>query len=210
MKLLTSVIAIFVEVLISVNALAHGVEPPARSTIESVLGIPDPVNVVLISSVIVAFFVVISLVFKKSLLDKHKKIIFALIALPIAFATLYLIGVTLALNAVSATGGPVHWHADNEVWGCGEKNHFIHSTGWENKVGEPLMHLHDDDRIHIEGVVIKMQDVELGEFFHSVEGSFNSDSITMPTTKGIKKWSNNDLCNDKTAWLYMFVNDRRA
>ncbi|MBI3413159.1 MAG: hypothetical protein HY051_03705 [Candidatus Aenigmarchaeota archaeon] len=209
MKLIASLAAIFVEILLLTSALAHGVAEAAKqSTIESVLGVPDPLKVILVSSTIVAFFVVLSLAFKKSLRERHKKIIFGLIAVPIAAATLYLVGVTLLLNFNSATGGPVHWHADIEVWACGQLYHFVHSTGWDNKVGEPLMHLHNDDRLHIEGVVVKMQDIELGGFFRAVGGSFTPESITMPTTTGVKKWSNNDLCNGKSAWLYMFVNDR--
>ncbi|MBI2085628.1 MAG: hypothetical protein HYT71_03905 [Candidatus Aenigmarchaeota archaeon] len=211
MKLTTPATAIFVVILLSAVSLAHTIEPAAGSgqtAIESALGIPDPVKIVLLSSAVVAFFVTLSLIFKKSFQNKHKKIIFILITVPIIFATLYLVGVTLALNTASATKGPVHWHADMEVWACGNKYHFVHSTGWDNKVGESLMHLHDDDRMHIEGVVMDMKDIELGEFFHSVGGEFNSDSITMPTTEGVKKWFNGYDCNGKMGWLYMFVNGK--
>ncbi|MBI1971773.1 MAG: hypothetical protein HYS53_00585 [Candidatus Aenigmarchaeota archaeon] len=209
MRLMAPVAAVFAGIFLSAAASAHGVEEAAKqSTIESVLGVPDPLNVVLATSVVVGFLVFFSLLFRKKFRERHKKIIFTLIAVPIAFSTLYLVGVTLALNSVSATGGPVHWHADIEVWACGQLYHFAHSQGWDNKVGEPLMHLHDDDRIHVEGVVVKMQDVELGEFFNSVGGSFTPESITMPTTAGVKKWSNNDLCNGKMGFLYMFVNGR--
>ncbi|MBI4168152.1 MAG: hypothetical protein HY515_04295 [Candidatus Aenigmarchaeota archaeon] len=210
MRLTTPLTALFAGIFLSAVALAHGVAETTtkQNTIEGVLGVPDPVKVVLAASAVIAFFVVLSLVFKKSLREKHKKIMFVLIAVSIAAATLYLVGVTLALNSISATGGPVHWHADIEVWACGERYHFAHSQGWDNKVGTPLMHLHNDDRLHIEGVVVRMQDVELGEFFRAVGGSFTPESITMPTTVGVKKWFNGDACNGKMAFLYMFVSNR--
>src|SRR3989338_5384328 len=133
MRLTAPLIALLTGLFLSAAALAHGVEETVakQSTIEGVLGVPDPAKVVLASSAIVAVFVFLSLFFKNSLLDKHKKIMFTLIAVPIAAATLYLVGVTLALNSISATGGPVHWHADIEVWACGERYHFVHSQGWD-------------------------------------------------------------------------------
>lgn len=207
MKPAAFVMAIFIEVLLSAGAIAHeAVETSPSNSIESVLGVPDPMKIVLVSSFLIAFLVVLSLAVGKRLKNKDKKIIFALMSIPIVLTTLYLVGVTFLLNSISATNGPVHWHADIEVWACGDKYHFTHSTGLDNKVGEPLMHLHDDDRIHAEGVVVKMEDVELGSFFGAVGGSFHANSLEMPAMQGMKKWSNGDLCNSRPGKLYMFVN----
>lgn len=84
--------------------------------------------------------------------------------------TAYLVWTTISLNIKSVTGGPVHWHADFEIWHCGEKIDLLDPTGLENKVGTPLFHEHNDGRIHVEGPVLDYKDISLGKFFEVVGG----------------------------------------
>ncbi len=51
----------------------------------------------------------------------EKKVVFAAIAIAFILPTLYVITLIVGHNINSYTGGPVHWHADFEVWACGEK-----------------------------------------------------------------------------------------
>ena len=142
---------------------------------------------------------------KHGLSEQGKKIIFVVIAVPIAIATLYLAATTIYLNMISETGGPVHWHADYEIWACGAQYEVIHSTGLDNKVGNPVLHVHDDNRIHAEGVLFKKSDASLGQFFVEVGGKLTTSEFTLPTNNGLKTWKNGELCNGKLAKLQVFV-----
>src|SRR3989344_115684 len=85
---------------------------------------------------------------------QYKKFFFLSITIPVAMVTLYLAGHTLYENAISVTGGPVHWHADYQVWHCGERIDLVDPNFPSNKIGTPLLHEHDDDRVHMEGTVV--------------------------------------------------------
>ena len=53
--------------------------------------------------------------------SKHKNWIFLAMAIPVAIATIYLVSITIYINVNSETLGPVHWHADFELWQCDER-----------------------------------------------------------------------------------------
>ena len=120
----------------------------------------------LVAGVIVTVFVLIALAY-----DHHQKnermkwILFLGIVIPVLLATAYSAGTTIYLNRNSATGGPVHWHADFEIWKCGQKIDLLDPTGLSNRIGTPVFHEHGDDRIHVEGVVMNLEDVSLHHFF---------------------------------------------
>ena len=170
------------------------------------LGIPDPATVILWSGIVSSIAIVISLMIINQATDIWKKILFVIIALPIAFATLYLAGTTVYLNTVSETGGPVHWHADYEIWACGERINVLDPAGFDNKIGAPLIHEHNDDRIHVEGVVYrKIEHASLARFFHEIGGKLDATEIIVSTNDGIKTWKNGELCNGRKGELQVFV-----
>ncbi len=154
----------------------------------------------------------ISIHYMKRMTKNEKKAIFIIYLIITASVTLYLAAGTVYLNLTSVTGGPVHWHADFEVWACGEKIRIEQSEGFDNKVGEAMVHTHDDLRIHVEGVLQHMDEASAGEFFHAIGGEFNADELTVPLIDmSLKTWKNGDLCPDgKPGKIRFFVNDRES
>lgn len=150
-----------------------------------------------IATFIALFFILISIVWKEKT-EKGKWILYLGIAIPIVLATLILAGTTVYLNLVSISGGPVHWHADFQVWACGKQLDLIDPVGIENRVGTSAFHEHGDNRIHIEGVVNQLEDVSLGKFFEAVGGELHADHLTLPTDAGEITYKNGDFCPDGT------------
>ncbi|MEK7548592.1 MAG: hypothetical protein AAB499_01685, partial [Patescibacteria group bacterium] len=82
-----------------------------------------------------------------------KQIVFWSLVAIILATTVFISTATIYLNQQSLTGGPVHWHADYQVWRCGQELELVSSRGFSNKVGTPIIHGHNDKRVHIEGVI---------------------------------------------------------
>ena len=98
------------------------------------------------------------------------------------------------------TSGPVHWHANFEVYLCGEKQDF--TTGYDfedNRKGSLTFHSHNDEVIHIESHVAKKEDLALGNFFDAINIPFSENQIMD------KK--NGDLCNGKAGKVHMYINE---
>lgn len=171
------------------------------------LGIPSPIDVIYLS-ILIFTLAIFYAIFIKNTSEQAKKIIFGIIVVPIIISTLYLTFTTVYLNTVSESEGPVHWHADFEIWACGVKYDLIDPTGFDNKVGSPVLHEHNDNRIHVEGVLIKKQEASLKNFFTQVGGNFDEKSLTLPTNEGVFTWSNGDKCNGKIAKWHVFVNNQ--
>lgn len=146
------------------------------------------------------------ILFHKKMNDAAKKIMYFLVVINIAVVTLYLILTTLHLNVTSITKGPVHWHADFEIWVCGREIELLEPKGLSNKQGTDLMHAHNDNRIHVEGVILDKKQASLGAFFYAVGGSLSSDGIKVPTDEGLLSVHEGDKCNEQPAKLYVFVN----
>lgn len=193
---------------------AHGGEAENEAA-----GLPiEPLNVIYIASLIIFVTTLVSLAFSSHLTDWERKAAFLLIAIPAAFATTYVVADTLYLNIYSESGGPVHWHADIRMTVCGEVQKLPHPESLlDNKVGTNTLHHHNEGaeeglngyyRIHVEGVVFSMADVELGEFFRVIGGYLTDDSIGIPAGHDrVKTWTNGDLCPDgRPATLRMTVN----
>ena len=87
---------------------------------------------------------------------------FNILTIIVLFVTAGLIGTTIQLNLTSATKGPIHWHADHLFDICDEYMEFEDPTGIRNKVGTPILHEHNDDRVHIEGTPHALTDIDLG------------------------------------------------
>lgn len=117
----------------------------------------------------------------------------------------YLAWSTIAVNTSSITKGPVHYHADFEIWNCGEPVDLISPTGLDNKVGTALLHEHNDDRIHVEGPVLDYKDITLGNFFKTIGGRMEAGLLSVPTNSGVLTMKDGSECNGQTASLQVFV-----
>lgn len=142
---------------------------------------------------------------KQKFFKKQKTILFILIILPAVLVTSYLVYSTLYLNSISHTEGPIHWHADYEIWNCNEQLELINPQGFSNKIGNNVFHEHNDNRIHVEGVVVNPQDVSLKEFFEVTAGELSLEHLTMNTNKGVITIQNTQLCNNQPSILQVFV-----
>ncbi len=161
---------------------------------------------------IVAAIVIVLVVFAmnhKHKTKKLKKAIFLAIIIPISIATLFLAGSTIYLNTTSLTEGPVHWHADYQVWYCDQQLQLVDASGLSNRVGSSTLHSHGDNRIHIEGVVRKFDDVTLQSYFRSVGGDLRKDGYAYPTQQGVVIGKNGELCQDGSqGHLKVYVNGK--
>lgn len=161
--------------------------------------------VVSVASVIIIIALLI-VVFFKNFSERAKPILFWSIIAPTIIATFYLVGSTIYLNQVSQSKGPVHWHADYQIWNCGQQIELTNPVGFSNKVGSSTFHEHNDNRIHVEGVVINHEDVMLGEFFETVGGHMDDGALTVPTTGGMVTMADGQPCADgKPGRLQVFV-----
>ncbi|MBX4212493.1 hypothetical protein KW787_03515 [Candidatus Pacearchaeota archaeon] len=168
----------------------------------------DPVLYIEAASVWLVLAVIISLIKEESFSSGQKNMMFWLMVIPTVLASLYLAGHTVYQNVTSETHGPVHWHADYQVIVCGENLELIHSHFPNNKIGSPLLHSHDDNRIHIEGVVKSLDDISLGNYFSVIGGHLNSTNLQYPTEKGIVEVNNGDLCAGNPSTLKVYVNGK--
>lgn len=151
-------------------------------------------------SVIFGFALLIGLTALSLLLKHPKKQIKAILFISIIFVTLvptvFLIISTIYINAISSSGGPVHWHADMQLWACGHEVNLRDPKGWSNKIGTATLHEHNDQRIHLEGVVVKPSDASLGKFFAVIGGSLKSGMMTVPVNEGTMIVQSGVTCGD--------------
>ncbi len=75
------------------------------------------------------------------------------------------------------TEGSVHWHADFDVFLCGERLDFSSLGGANTHVGSPLLHTHGDHKVHIEGAVSRAEDISIGNFFTAIGHKLSSNSF---------------------------------
>ena len=196
-------------------ANAHGDE------IEETKQISEPVDYLPLDPFFLAFNVfalvlvlsAISLFFQSWMTEKTKKFFFIIVAFTVVTTTLYAAGSTVYLNLVSASGGPVHWHADYEVWIC--KEHFLDFKEPEflsNYIGTPVFHNHNDYRMHVEGIVVKLEDISLGNFFKALGGDFDGHSLTIIKKDDSKKTViDGELCPDgKPGKWKLFVKNHQT
>lgn len=116
-----------------------------------------------------------------------KKPLFILIVAVILSGTATLFTSTIYLNTRSYSKGPVHWHADIEFWACDVQLEIRNPSGFlSNKIGTSTLHEHNDQRIHLEGVVVdKDVDATLGKFIKVMGGSISNDSLNLPVADSI-------------------------
>jgi len=207
MKAKISTSLFFVLIILSVIAYAHGdVEEEINeeeidfdSNLKS-----NSINYILITSLI-AVISIIAITFTKDKTDKLKWLFFLAIIIPIVLTTVYMASSTIYLNLISETKGPVHWHADYEIWNCGEKIKLIEPKGLSNRIGTPVFHEHADSRMHVEGVVVDTAEVDLHNFFEVIGGSLTNDYLSVLTDERIIEISNGNLCNGNSGKLQVFL-----
>lgn len=164
----------------------------------------NSINYTLFSLGIIAILVMLS-IFLRQKSEVLKYILFGGFVLVILANTLYLTGSTLYLNSVSATGGPVHFHADFEIWNCGKEVALKDPEGLSNKIGSSVIHEHNDKRIHLEGVLLSEEDASIGRFFKEVGGSLTEEKLTLPTDNGLLSLETGQECSGVSAELQVFV-----
>lgn len=148
------------------------------------------------ASILLAFLALTSLHIHHLRTATKKILYLSIIGVTIA-ATLYLVGSTVYLNTVSSSKGPVHWHADIEVWACGQEINLQDPKGLlSNKIGTSTLHEHNDKRIHLEGVVIGPTDTQISNFFRVIGGSLTASSFTVPQNSGLVTYQNGMPCPD--------------
>lgn len=167
-----------------------------------------------IAAAVLALLVSISLM-RREQSEFFKKLVFFLMVVAIVVPTVYFVGGTIYLNLISVTRGPVHWHADFRIFACGEELQLKESEGWSNKVGTSVFHHHNDNRIHIEGVVVDPRAYTLHDFFSVIGGTLLPNSFAVPAQDGIRVWKNGDLCPDGApgewqAFLYKTTDPERG
>ena len=155
----------------------------------------NSIKVIVIATILITISVALTILFKH-FGEGLKKFLFAGIVIPTLVASLFMVGSTLYLNFSSSTGGPVHWHADFEIWDCGGEIDIVDSKGLSNKVGTATFHSHSDKRIHVEGVVVEKQEASLGRFFEVIGGKISNDELHVPTNSGLIDRHNGGLCPD--------------
>jgi len=148
--------------------------------------------------------------FNKTMNEAVKKGVYLLLLVVVSLVTIYLVMTTLHLNIISVTKGPVHWHADFEIWVCGKEIKLAEPKGLSNKQGVDLLHAHNDNRIHVEGVILNPEQASLGAFFYALGGSLSNDGLKVPGDSGLISVHDGDKCNEKPAKLYVFVNGKLA
>lgn len=183
-------------VLFSWSSLAH--------TGESTDLTNSSVYAILATSVFVVA-IIITCFFCSPTNERVKKFLFLLIIIPIIVTTIFIVSATMYHNSSSYTKGPVHWHADFEVWKCGQKVDLRDPSGVSNRIGTPLLHEHNDNRIHVEGTVSHVSDISLQNLFEVVGGNILSDSIVVQTNDGIVSATNGEFCGKEKGILQVFV-----
>lgn len=166
----------------------------------------DPVTYIIISSIILVLAAIVLVIGKEKLIKGNEKKIFMSIVVVTILPTIFLVGETIYHNILSETKGPVHWHADYQVWACDEKLDLIDPTGLKNKIGSPLFHEHNDDRIHVEGTVSVLADIDFGSYFAVVGAELRQNGFSYPTNDGVVSFNNGDLCGGEEGEMKVYVN----
>lgn len=165
----------------------------------------NSIKFTILAVVLLIILLILSHFFKEKN-ETLKKFLFWSIILVIVANTLYLSMSTIYLNISSKSGGPVHYHADFEIYNCGRQIEVKKSEGLSNKIGSELVHTHNDKRMHIEGVILDPHEISIGHFFESLGGKLENGILVIPTEKGQLSLKDGDLCPDgNKAKVQVFV-----
>ena len=181
----------------------------AQAATEGLTGLYQPVadleeqvahtsgRVTLIAAVVLFVLTVVAAILKDHL-PRLKLPIFILMVTAMIGSTIYLAASTIYVNFKSDSGGPVHWHADIEIWACGNELELRDPFKFlSNKIGTATLHEHDDRRVHLEGVVVDdTRDATLGKFFHVIGGAVTGEALVVPLNKSDGPLFENDIDGD--------------
>ena len=191
-------IVVFLLLMISLAAFAADERSVDQQIKES------SVKFVLIGTAILCVLICIALMYKNNS-NASKILIFGAITVVILATSVYVAASTIYLNSISPSKGPVHWHADFEIWKCGQKLDMINPSGMSSLVGTSTLHEHGDDRIHLEGVPVKPDDASIGKFFKVIGGKLIPGALILPVNGDIESMRDGDMCNGAPAELQVFV-----
>lgn len=161
-------------------------------------------QLIMLASLVIAAATLASL-FHRRKGGAEKIVLFLAIAASSVCVTFFMAASTVYINTISETGGPVHWHADFEIWKCGQKLDLIDPVGIDNRIGSPILHEHNDDRMHVEGTVVRKSEMNMAMFFEAVGGHISNDGFFIPTNDGMVGASDGDLCEGKSGKMQAFV-----
>lgn len=165
----------------------------------------NSIKYTLIALLSLGILTIISLIIRNKS-EPIKYLLFTGFVLVSLLTTLYLSVSTIYLNQKSLIGGPIHYHADFEIWNCGQKVELRNPSGFSNKIGSEVIHEHNDNRIHIEGVILNEHDASLGHFFETIGGQLHQDHMALPTENGLLELENGQSCADgQKSSLQVFV-----
>jgi len=171
-------------------------------------------DTVVIASVSLLILVIIATVVKDRL-PRLKMPLFILMVISMAGSVMVLLGSTIYLNTQSDSGGPIHWHADFEFWACDNQLELRDPSGvLTNKIGTAVLHEHDDQRIHLEGVVVDKEiDASLGKFLYVVGGEIDANTLKVPLNDDPSLWFEDELDGDgetatNSALIAEYIYDR--
>jgi len=180
-------------------ALAHEADFPHEEYDDSDAGgemLDRAAMVMLIAGIIIGLATFLAMIFHERLDPSIKWLLFLGISIPVVIATVYSATTTISLNLQSETKGPVHWHADFEIWVCGKQLELQEPTGLSNRLGTELLHEHGDLRIHAEGVLMRRENAALGRFFHVIGGLLSKNTLGVPTKEGLVVVNDRQQCPD--------------
>ena len=196
---------LFFLVLLSVPAVAHHIDEGASLAYELKslsISISIAATVALILTVLHALYLERN---SPKDFESQKKLIFGILIIISVGVTIILLGSTIWINSLSETSGPVHWHADFEIWKCGEKIDLKDPEGLVNRIGSPLLHEHGDLRMHVEGTPLHLYELNVRNFFRVIGGSLINSEVTVPTNEGVTALRDGDNCNGEEAELQFFL-----
>lgn len=195
--------AIFLVLLSALSVFAHGDDEEHEENSSDYFSSLALMSLK-ISSMVVLALIGISAWFEKQL-RSFKHVVFWCVVVVVMASTLLLVGSTIYSNITSATGGPVHWHADFEVYRCGQKISLADPKELSNRVGNSVFHEHNDDRIHVEGTIADLRKVDLHSFFEVTGGYLGEGYSQFLTEVGKIEMHDGDLCDGQPVELQVFV-----
>ena len=95
------------------------------------------------------------------------------------------------------TQAPIHWHASLEIVTCGQTRELPMPLPGQH-LGTGLLHTHEDQLIHIEGVIPNADAIKLGRYMDNIGLHFKNNEIL--------DYQNGELCNGKPGSVKLLVN----
>ena len=192
-------VLLFTAAVFSHGDEAEDLEVKTDGFFEDFLPLPFVIGIFIISAIP---FLILAYRWKKI---SKQHIIFWIIIYLVGSITLVIIGDAINLTVKSETKGPVHWHADYEIWSCGKQLDLKDPEGIANRIGTRLFHEHGDKRMHAEGIIKDIRDVDLHNFFNFIDGFLSENSFSVPTNDGLFSVKDGEFCNGEAGEVQIFA-----